>query len=296
MTELLAYLYAETPVRAGAAGPDGPVDLPVQREATTGYPVIWAQSLKGALRRAARDSGWDDAALRRVFGSDIGRLGDGDGGSVPGALAVADAHLVALPVPTLRRTFAWVTSQVALARLARKYTSARRDVPPVPAPEPGAATAASAGWTQPPGQTLGPLVVPVRPEPDAALAAWAALIATDAVGDAPGSAEFAGKLREDLIAAGSDVMPALCAECTEITTRIQLGEDKTVHSGPFYSEYLPAETIMAASFTLRPRGRQPAQADASMLASLLHGRVLQVGGDETLGKGLMWARVVTEAT
>ena len=57
MTQYLLYLYAESPVHTGAADSVDVLDLPVQREAATGYPVIWGQSLKGALRQAADDAG-----------------------------------------------------------------------------------------------------------------------------------------------------------------------------------------------------------------------------------------------
>src|SRR3984957_15500355 len=122
-THYLLYLYAESPVHTGAADSIDVLDLPVQREAATGYPVIWGQSLKGALRQAATDAGWG-TALTEVFGSAIERS-DEDGGTTdgqrdttPGTLAVGDAQLVAMPVPTLRHTFGWLTSAIALARLA----------------------------------------------------------------------------------------------------------------------------------------------------------------------------------
>ena len=156
MTELLLYLYAESPVHAGAADSLGALDLPIQREATTAYPVIWGQSLKGALRQAATDAGWDRDLLTLVFGSpppgadsggaqnrgagadDAAPEGGQAGGSrrqpalTAGGLAVGDAQLVAMPVPTLQQTFAWATSGLALARLARKYRPL--DVPPLPEP------------------------------------------------------------------------------------------------------------------------------------------------------------------
>ena len=71
--------------------------------------------------------------------------------------------------------------------------------------------------------------------------------------------------------------------------------------GPFYSEYLPAETILAASLTLRrPTGRDSATGDhekqRQALKKLLHGQLLQVGGDETLGKGLVWGRLHMSGT
>ena len=111
---------------------------------------------------------------------------------------------------------------------------------------------------------------------------------------------FAGKLRTDLLLAGSDIMPTLLRECTEQAVRVQLGDTKTVENGPFYSEYLPAETVLAASLTLRcPAARGAAPEDhernAEALRVLLHGKLLQVGGDETLGKGLVWGRLIEEA-
>ena len=72
MTKLLAFFYTESPLHAGASDSLGVIDLPIQREAHTGYPVVWGQSLKGALRQAARHHpDWDDAAVTAVFGSEV---------------------------------------------------------------------------------------------------------------------------------------------------------------------------------------------------------------------------------
>jgi CRISPR-associated protein Cmr4 len=304
VTEYLLYLYAESPVHTGAADSLDVLDLPVQREAATGYPVIWGQSLKGALRQAARDAahggrgGWTASQVTTIFGSEVGDQA-GDGGTTPGLLAVGDAQLAAMPVPTLRRTFAWVTSEIALGRLARKYATARRATPEGPSVGPDQGKAADTAWTGPSGEVLGPFVVPIDPAPDEALRAWAGQLAADAVSTGGPFGSFARKLREDLLLVGSDIMPELLRECTEQSVRVQLGETKTVQNGPFYSEYLPAETILAASLTLRPPGGSGAAERHSqhqeVLRALLHDRLLQVGGDETLGKGLVRAQLLAEA-
>jgi CRISPR-associated protein Cmr4 len=101
--------------------------------------------------------------------------------------------------------------------------------------------------------------------------------------------QLAGKLREDLLAVGADVMPVLVKECTEFVARVQLTDDKTVQNGPFYSEYLPTETILAAVLSLR---RTPAvAAHEALLQRLLTDTLLRIGGDETLGKGMVWTRL-----
>lgn len=301
MTEFLLYLYAESPVHTGAADSLDLLDLPVQREAATGYPVIWGQSLKGALRQAASDrraagdaDGWTAAMVIQVFGSEPGEP-DENRQTVPGLLAVGDAQLVAMPVPALRRTFAWVTSDIALGRLARKYAALDRAVPPVPSVAEERGAAPDQRWTDTPDEALGPCLVPLGGEPDEALRNWADLIAGHAIGTGEPFRPFADKLRTDLLLTGSQVMPALVRECTEQSVRVQLNKDKIVENGPFYSEYLPAETILAASLMLRrPRdgAAEDHQARVQAVRDLLDGKLLQVGGDETLGKGLVWGRLV----
>jgi CRISPR-associated protein Cmr4 len=292
--QYLLYLYAESPVHTGAADSIDVLDLPVQREAATGYPVIWGQSLKGALRQAATEAGWDDPMVEEVFGSAIERA-DENRDTTAGMLSVGDAQLVAMPVPTLRRTFAWITSEIALARLARKYKILGQGGLALPTVRSGDGAAASDDWTgAQSGEALGPYLVPINSPPDADLAAWAERIAGDALGDDGAFGPFADKLRRDLLLAGSDIVPDLLRECTEQAVRVQLGKSKTVENGPFYSEYLPAETIMAASLTLRRDADSGQNRDA--LHDLLHGQLMQLGGDETLGKGLMWGRLLSGAS
>ena len=286
MTEYLLYLYAESPVHPGAAGSEDVLDLPVQREASTRYPVIWGQSLKGALRQAAGDAAW----VSEVFGSAAGDNDGAGGGTTAGTLAVGDAQFVAMPVPALRHTFAWATSELALSRLARKYKVA---VPAVPVPglprvRPEDGLASSAAWGTGGEEMLGPCLI--RLTADGTLTEWAHRIAADALDWEPVFSPFAAKLREDLVLIGSDLIVEVLAESTEQAVRVQLSEAKTVKNGPFYSEYLPAETLMAASLTLRGSGDT---ADKRReIENLLDRSLLQIGGDETLGKGLMWGRLV----
>ncbi|MGH3942474.1 MAG: type III-B CRISPR module RAMP protein Cmr4 [Pseudonocardiaceae bacterium] len=288
VTEYLLYLYAESPVHAGAADSLDVLDLPVQREAATGYPVIWGQSLKGALRQAAVEASgrWDERRVQQIFGSKVGDAAE-DGGTTPGLLNVGDAQLVAMPVPTLRRTFAWVSSEIALGRLARKYTSLGATVPQVPTVGSDRGAAADAVWASATDEVLGPCLVPLSA--DSVVRAWAQRLASDAVGASQPFKPFAQKLGTDLLVVGADVLPTLLRECTEQTVRVQLTAAKTVAQGPFYSEYLPAETILAASLALRREANTPDNREA--LRDLLNAKLLQIGGDETLGKGLVWGRL-----
>ena len=296
MTDYLLYLYAESPVHAGAADSLDVLDLPVQREACDRLPGDLGAEPEG--RAAPGRPGCARLGQPAHHGVRIGgRDRAGDGGTTAGLLAVGDAQLVAMPVPTLRRTFAWVTSEIALGRVARKYAALGRQVPPVPEIAQDRGAAPDEEWTRTPEEVLGPCVVPLGDTPDHGLRDWAGLLAGDAIGGDGPFAPFAGKLRTDLLLTGSDIMPALLRECTEQAVRVQLDAAKTVENGPFYSEYLPAETILAASLTLRrPAGGDAPPGDhdkhGQALRALLDGKLFQVGGDETLGKGLIWGRLL----
>lgn len=69
MPRALLFLYAESPVHAGADSSVGVVDLPIQREASTGLPVIWGQSLKGALREHVARVRSAQLPVEEVFGT-----------------------------------------------------------------------------------------------------------------------------------------------------------------------------------------------------------------------------------
>lgn len=289
MTEMLLYLYAESPVHAGGTDADGVIDLPIQREASTRYPVIWGQSLKGALRQAWRDRGFPDA--ERLFGS------ADDAASNAGRLSVGDAQLVALPVATLRNTFAWVTSGLALSRLARKYGRIGQDAPAaVPVCGSDSCLAVGGPWTA--KEALGPAVTSVESGNQHAknLDEWAKCLARDSIGSTTCMEPLAGKLTGDLLLAGETLAGLLFSQCTEQSARVQLKADqKTVENGPFVAEYLPSDTILAASLTLKPNAEPVWLIHLkALLGTPEKPGLLQVGGDETIGKGLVWTTLLTD--
>ena len=141
---------------------------------------------------------------------------------------------------------------------------------------------------------LGPCLVPLGSARDELLAEWAGRLADDAclLGAERRSpfAPFAAKLRRDLLAVGSDIMPTLLRECTEHAVRVQLNKDKR-----WRTARSTASTCRRRR-SWRPRccfaERRTRRRYRADLAGLLDGQLLQVGGDETLGKGLVWGRLL----
>jgi CRISPR-associated protein Cmr4 len=85
---------------------------------------------------------------------------------------------------------------------------------------------------------------------------------------------------------------------TEVVARVGLDyERKTVKAGAlFYQEFLPAETLFYALVIANPSRYDKRPGSAADMLQYLAGRlpddtVLQIGGDETTGKGLCLVRL-----
>ncbi|MEV5719993.1 type III-B CRISPR module RAMP protein Cmr4 [Amycolatopsis mediterranei] len=280
---LYLHLYTETPLHAGGSESTGAIDLPIQREATTTLPQIWGQSLKGALKQKVRAT--NETAMRAWLGSEPGEP------AKPGTLDVLDALLVALPVPTLHSTFSWVSSPLVLDRLRRRHTAlGRSDFPDSAglvvtrdeALVPEAVTAPATG-------AYGPFALVRKHAP--VLQQWrphlTAMLPADPVFE-----PFRDRFARDLAIVHDEVFQHLGVECTEIQARVQLHREsgdepekvKTVQNGPFYAEYLPADTLLSA-MVIGPADELTAFADA------VRGPVW-LGGHESIGKGLLWCHPV----
>jgi len=100
------FIHCLTPMHAGSGSDLGIVDLPIQRERHTGFPKIEASSLKGALREAFEEKlGEKDKNISAIFGPEDA-TGDN---TYAGCLGFSDARLLLFPVKSMRGIFAWIT-------------------------------------------------------------------------------------------------------------------------------------------------------------------------------------------
>lgn len=141
-TRVVLALHCETQVHVGVGQVAGAVDLPVAREAVTGYPVLPGSSLKGAMRdrmRWRKDSAYDASTNQdhekviSLFGGP--RFEDAVDTSTPsakvdraGSLLIGDGRLLLLPVRSLSETFRWVICPALIARFIRDMDRVGRPV------------------------------------------------------------------------------------------------------------------------------------------------------------------------
>jgi CRISPR-associated protein Cmr4 len=301
----LLVLHAETPLHPGAAGALGVVDLPVQRERHTKFPIIPGTSLKGVLRDAARrtvrkngesaqDANADDLVVA-IFGGAPGRDPEA------GALSVCDARLLALPVRSLRGVFAWVTCAQVLERLARDA-----GLVGVESSTAGLVAREKQALVAPKSPLLADEKTVVLEEFDFEASAEPRLEAaakTIAAGLLPAGQAFAAtraRFERSLCVLSDDDFTYFARHSTEVVARIGLDpETKTATGGAlFYQELLPSDCVFyAVVIAEEPRSKRAAgvESAAKLLDTLRNGFLppyLQVGADETTGRGFCATRFV----
>lgn len=122
----LMWLYAEHPVHAGSGSGVGAIDLPIQRERVTNWPIIQPSGLKGALRELFEKHSGNSSdptfarKIAEVFGPDTKAEE-----LHSGAVSFTEARLLLFPVRSLKGTFAYVTCPLALKRLTRDLETIR---------------------------------------------------------------------------------------------------------------------------------------------------------------------------
>lgn len=288
------FLYAVSPVHAGAGQAIDVIDNPIQREKHTGHPGVAGSGLKGALRHSFIALGGNPDDMNRLLGpeSDAGDLH-------AGAVGFGDAQTLALPVRSLKEGYAHVTCPQALARAQRMLQL----------------TGIKTGWTIPQVSEGNCLLsserllsedrlhleaFEYRGQADSEVASIAEYLAERALPEGEAYAFFRSKLAADLVVL-SDTDFAYFAQhamLVEPHVRIDPKTGTARDGGLFYTENLPPESIMIAPLMASQTrtGRQEEQLDAAAVLAqikcLVHSRLLQIGGDATTGRGLMVANVV----
>lgn len=287
-------LYTETSVHVGAGQAMDVVDLPIQREAHSEWPVIYGSSLKGALRDHL-SAVVDRETVMAAFGPEMKAATE-----YAGAVAVTDARILLLPVRSLTGIYHWVTAPEVLGRLRRdaEWLGWNLDLPqdPVPEPSPSGDAGADVGWVVPEAASSDPLILETcrvhgTPNPD--LDSWVAVLA--ALMPRP---DAVACLKRRLVVVGDDLFTYLSKRSTPVNAHVRLDPGtKTVVSGALWYEETLAPDSLLYTAVLAGTDRRP-KPDRRMTPEALRQAVvgpfdrdpyLRVGGNETVGMG--WCRV-----
>lgn len=288
------FLYTISPVHMGAGQAVDVVDNPIQREKHTGHPSFAGSGIKGAVRHSFEALGGQKTDIDRLFGPDS-KHGD----LHAGAISFGDAQLVALPVRALKEGYVYVTCPLALARARRLMTL----------------TGINVNWptlSVPQGDSLivNPVLLSDKKlhlevfEYNTNISEALTAIANDLANKAlPASAEysfFRDKLKTDLVVLSDSDFAYFSKHAMLVEPHVRINPETGAadNGGLFYTENLPPESILIAPLlasqtrTGKAENHWPADMVLSQIRTLIHGRLLQVGGNATTGRGLVVANVV----
>lgn len=226
MKSLVLFMYTESPLHAGTGSSVSTVDLPIQRERATQFPIVQGSGVKGALRSQAKDQD----KVNEIFGPEAT---DNKGSEHAGAISVGEARIVLFPVRSLVGVFAYVTSPLALARLGRDLKAV--GVNNLPDLNFGAlkdeealisGTAVDAGGSV----VLEEFAFSAKTDPKLAKAAqW---LADNAFPGDPAYQYWHDKVKSSLVLLPDNAFRDFVTNSTEITTHVKIKiETKTVQDG-----------------------------------------------------------------
>ena len=288
------WLHTLSPTHAGIGRGVGYIDLPIDRDGVTGWPILRGSGFKGVWadhHRATADARKNDPTLRAAFGV----AGD-DNNSNAGALIPTDARIVCLPVRSFRGTFAWVTSNLCLSLLHRSLKTLNPDGLPkeIPAPKEPDEKARTPGEAFTVGETLiesGGVYLEdldfTANSKDTSTKEWAEFIAKSVFAIDPA---WQDQFKKRFVVLPDSAFDFLCETGTEVHTRVRIddGTKTVVGSALWTEESLPAETILMGLIQCdRVYGRNGDDiTPPGLLDRFANGDLaLQIGGKATIGRG-----------
>lgn len=302
------FLYAETSVHAGSGSDVGIVDLPIQREKHTNYPVIHSSSLKGSLRASVskpsseavilnrikesfangESVNFEDVKTNQIVNEVFGPETTGEDAHI-GALSVTDAKILLFPVKSGKETFVWITCPFVLNRFLRDLKST--------------GCAENLNWEINEGTVSNKKIL--INEQQLVLEEFAYNSTTHSkTGEMAESLAkmvfpkdkayeyFREKLGTNLAILPDDEFKAFVESATEVLARTKLdNETKIVQSGAlWYEENLPAETVLySIALATQPLQKLNLSSPEDVLtfARKVIPSTIQLGGNETIGKGIL---------
>lgn len=274
----LYWLHCLSPTHAGIGRGVGYIDLPIDRDGVTGWPIIRGSGFKGVWRD------WAVQQKKKKIELAFGVAGD-DNNSNAGALIPTDAKLVCLPVRSFRGTFAWATSPLCLQMLRRTLSLAGLTgvrAAPASLDEGKAHHTATSVLVE--GNSIYLEDLDFTAQKCDTATDWATWISENVFA---GDSAWQDQFKKRFVVLPDSAFDFLCETGTEVHTRVRIDDEtKTVAKGALWTEEsLPAETILMGLIQcdrvfgkdITPQGLLDHFATQPL--------TLQIGGKATVGRG-----------
>ncbi len=277
----VAIMYAVTPCHAGSGSALGVVDLPIQRERHTNWPMIQASGVKGAFR--ANFDRFKNKISNQEQIKDFAKLtesvfGTSSDGGYAGSLSISDAKILAFPMRSNVSPFVWITCPAVLKRLEKDLVVANFNSFDSSKFSVSDDKAISLGKFDLKGNIL--------------LEDYEVQVAENKIGEFSKIGSFF-KDAERLLLVSDEVFNYGISNCTQIMAQIKIySKTGTTKDGSLrYQEELPSDTIM---YTVIHWGDSKNSVEDKLKAETIKKFIteevianhIQIAGDETCGRGI----------
>jgi len=257
------YLYLLAPLHTGGTTQEGNL-LGIARESHTNLPYIPSSTIRGKVRSTVTDKD----TQYQLFGNELK-----DGKQLEqGNIWIGDASLLWLPVPSLSHSVVWISCPMLLQRWQRlqRLQGSNLTIPPIP-PEYSCNFA----------NGKSPLYLKD------------AIIKADQLKDWDKWEEFIPKSSAKSSLNRLLVLPDKhCATLIQMSlwrqVKIKLDKHKSVDGGFRYEEAIPPDTLMYLPWGITSQANGTSQKLSKDFKDLLAANeILQIGGQESLGRGFV---------
>ena len=298
----LLTFYAETSLHMGSGTSLSYVDLPIQREKHTDFPIMQASGIKGVMKEfAERQWKEDKTKVETIFGPE-------EGDKFASCIVFTDAKILLFPVRSVSGIFAWVTSPFVLKRFKRDLKSAgiefKDNNEEINIPEPSGeekneekiiVTTDSILKVQSTNQVMLEEFVFDVEDGKSEEADKIANKIKEFLLENPAFQDLINELPKRFCIVADNVFKDFVKLAVEIQTRIKINQATgTVEEGALFTEELvPSESVFySLVFFIDPynkiNGLQNVDDVMNTTQNLFSNfPLLQLGGDETLGRGLL---------
>ncbi|GAB4335192.1 MAG: type III-B CRISPR module RAMP protein Cmr4 [Leptolyngbyaceae cyanobacterium] len=267
MMSNLVYLYLLSPLHTGGTTQEGNL-LGIARESHTDLPYIPSSTIRGRLRAETPD---DKRAL--LWGNTIDDVTGGtDENLKQGALWIGDGSVLWLPVPSLSHGVVWISCPMLLQRWKRlqgetvnvpEYSTNLKNGKPVYLKDAILKDEILKEWNE-----------------------WQKFIP---------SSDATASVKRVLVLPDQH-----CATVIQMglwrQVKVKLDEHKTVDGGFRYEEAIPPDTVMYFPWGITSQANGDGNQSSTDFQSILTSQsVLQIGGQESLGRGFVQLSMANQA-
>ena len=303
------FIYCVSPVHMGSGSAIGVIDNPIQRERHTDYPMMAGSGIKGAIRHDFWTQANGDAEKLNRINSVFGP-GPSESSDYAGAISFSDAQLVAFPVRSVKRAFVYVTSLTALARMLRTLDMA--EVPhnlKINGINNGCHVADGGLLTK---GRIALEAFDYEAQENSLIKNVADWLSKNAMPSDPAFAFFKDKMAKDLVLLPDEDFSYFVRNATVVEPHVRIDDvtGTATKTGLFYTENLPPESLLLCmAMATKERKKDNAMPSnqvmgvvmegtcsekSSHIFSGINGRMVQIGGDATTGRGQVFFKAAQE--